>query len=279
MPPTTLEVRSAGLTDKGRVRPSNEDHFLVAELRPMMGVEARSLSQPPALFGTHRGHLLAVADGMGGHRAGEQASALALITVEQFMLNTLRWFLQLKGEGSLGEFQEALRSADARIFEAARNAPELKGMGTTLTMAYVIDGTLYLVHAGDSRCYLLRQGELHQLTRDHTLVAQMVQSGAISESDVKTSPFRNVITNAVGGNDPGVKAEVNKLALEADDVLMLCSDGLTGMVADAALAKVLAGVRDPSAACADLVNRANAAGGSDNVTVIVGRVEASRAPD
>jgi PPM family protein phosphatase len=152
-------------------------------------------------------------------------------------------------------------------------------MGTTLTMAYVIDGTLYLVHAGDSRCYLLRQGELHQLTRDHTLVAQMVQSGAISESDVKTSPFRNVITNAVGGNDPGVKAEVNKLTLEADDVLMLCSDGLSGMVADADIEKVLSGVRDPGTACAQLVARANEAGGTDNVTVIVGRVEASREPE
>ena len=195
------------------------------------------------------------------------------------MLNTLRWFLQLKGEGSLLEFQEALRSADARIFEAARQAPELKGMGTTLTMAYVIDGTLYLVHAGDSRCYLLRQGELHQLTRDHTLVAQMVQSGAISESDVKTSPFRNVITNAVGGNDPGVKAEVNKLTLEADDVLMLCSDGLSGMVADADIEQVLSGVRDPGTACAQLVARANEAGGTDNVTVIVGRVEPSREPE
>ena len=274
-----LEIRSSGLTDRGRVREHNEDHFLVAELRRMMVVEATSLSQPSALFGSHRGHMLAVADGMGGHRAGEQASALALVTVEQFMLNTLRWFLQLKGEGSLLEFQEALRSADARIFEAARNAPELKGMGTTLTMAYVIDGTLYLVHAGDSRCYLLRQGELHQLTRDHTLVAQMVQSGAISESDVKTSPFRNVITNAVGGNDPGVKAEVNKLTLEADDVLMLCSDGLSGMVADADIEKVLSGVRDPGTACAQLVARANEAGGTDNVTVIVGRVEASREPE
>jgi PPM family protein phosphatase len=220
-----------------------------------------------------------VADGMGGHRAGEQASALALVSVEQFMLNTLRWFLQLKGEGSLVEFQEVLRSADARIFEAARNAPELKGMGTTLTMAYVIDGTLYLVHAGDSRCYLLRDGELHQLTRDHTLVAQMVQDGAMSQSDVKTSPFRNVITNAVGGNDPGVKAEVNKLQLQADDVIMLCSDGLYGMVADDELARRLAEVRDPATACAQLVARANEAGGSDNITVIVGRVEASREPE
>jgi protein phosphatase len=265
-----LEIFSHGLTDKGRVRPANEDQFLIAELRRMLTIHQTSLSQPAALLGLHRGHLFVVADGIGGHRAGEQASALAILTVEQFMLNTLKWFFQLRGEAVLAEFQEALRNADARIFEAANRHPELKGMGTTLTMGYAVDGALYVCHVGDSRCYLFRRGELRRLTRDHTLVEQMVQKG-MDPSEARASPFRNVITNAVGGNDPGVQVDVHKHALEPGDVVLLCSDGLHGMVDEAAIARTLAKSPDAAAACSQLVEQANAAGGRDNVTVVVAR--------
>jgi protein phosphatase len=272
-----LEMRAHGSTDKGRVRSTNEDQFLIAEVRRMMVIHQTSFAQPAALLGEHRGHLLMVADGMGGHKAGEQASALAILTVEQFMLNTLKWFFQLRGEAVLAELQEALRSADARIFEAAERHPELKGMGTTLTMAYAIESSLYVVHAGDSRCYLLRRRELQRLTRDHTLIEQLIRDGGLTPKEAAASPFQHLITNAVGGSDPGVKVDVLKLALAPGDVVLLCSDGLHGMIDDGKIARTLAAATAPGEACEQLVAQAMAAGGRDNVTAIVARFDAQAA--
>ena len=279
-----LSVQSHGITDRGRVRSHNEDQFLIAALTRVMTVSQTSLSQPSALLGDHRGHLFVVADGIGGHKGGEQASALAVATIEQFMLNTLKWFFSLQGANILAEFKRALRRADARIFDAAAEHPELQGMGTTLTMAYAVDGALYVVHAGDSRCYLFRQGRLHQLTHDHTVTSEMVREGALTLSEAATSPFRNVLTNAVGGRDVGVHAEVQKLELADGDVALLCSDGLSDMLVDGDIAAILAAAPSPADACARFVADANAAGGRDNITAIVARfagdaVATARAPE
>ena len=171
----------------------------------------------------------------------------------------------------LGEFREALSRADARLFEEVRRRPELQGMGTTLTMAYSLAGRLFIAHVGDSRCYLLRGGALHQLTRDHTVVGELVRRGLIPPENAAQHQLRHVITNVVGGDVPGLKVEVHKVALAPGDVLLLCSDGLTEMVADPEIAAILGQNADPRAACAQLIARANELGGSDNVTVVVAR--------
>ncbi len=264
-----MNPRSFGMTDLGKKRKKNEDQFLIAEMTRAMAIRWASFPQPSTLFGDHRGHLFMVADGMGGHTGGEQASLLAVVTIEQFMLNALKWFFDLRGETVLVEFQEALRSADARVFESTARHPELKGMATTLTMAYAVNDVLYTVHAGDSRCYLLRERRLYQLTKDHTLTEELVRTGALEPKDAPHNPFRNVVTNAVGGREPGVRAEVNKLPLSSGDVLLLCTDGLTKMVPDGQLAEILAAGDDPVLACRQLISAANAAGGLDNITAVV----------
>jgi protein phosphatase len=160
------------------------------------------------------------------------------------------------------------------VIEAAQRQPELKGMGTTLTVAYVTGNVLYLAHAGDSRCYLYRGGKLEQLTRDHTFVAALVQEGVITSEAAAQHTMRNVITNAVGGDKKGVEPEVHKHLLSAGDVLLLCSDGLTEMMSDEEIAKELrTGPRSPEDLCGVLVGTANARGGTDNITVVVARFD------
>jgi serine/threonine protein phosphatase PrpC len=265
-------VFAAGMTDRGRVREKNEDQFVVAEMTRAMHIRATSLPQPPAIMGeTVRGHLFIVADGMGGHNAGEQASALAVMTIEDFLLNTLRWFFTLQGDALLTEFQNALRAADDRVFAESRRRPETRGMGTTLTFAYASEDKLYVVHAGDSRLYVLRDGTLFQITTDHTLVGELVRQHIIDEKAAQEHPMRNVITNSIGGDRQGVNPEVTRIALHPHDAVLVCSDGLTEMVPDAQITEVLQTVAEPAAACARLVEMANAAGGADNVTVVVAR--------
>ncbi len=271
-----LVASTFGLTDVGRHRQTNEDQFLVAQLSRAIRVEQASVAQPSAVFADQQTHLFIVADGMGGHAGGERASALAVLTIEDFMLNAIKFLFRLQGDGILSEFQEAVRAADMRMFEEASRRPELAGMGTTLTMGYLVRDTFYLAHAGDSRCYLYRGGELRQLTSDHTLVGEMVRKGVLTPEQAAQASFRNVVTNAIGGTTPGVSAEVHKLSLEPGDALLLCSDGLTGMVNDAAIIDVLRAAPDPATACRQLVDAANAAGGTDNITVILSRLDVDR---
>ena len=182
-----LVVRSYGASDCGRRRPINEDQFLIADLTKTMNVRQTSLEEARAGFGEQRGHLFLVADGMGGHRAGEHASALAVTLIEQFALNTLRWFMPLTAahaDSAVTDFQEAVEQADATIVEAATKSADLHGMGTTLTLAFHYEAELLVIHVGDSRAYLFRDATLRQLTRDHTVVAEMVRRGG------STSPRR-----------------------------------------------------------------------------------------
>jgi serine/threonine protein phosphatase PrpC len=266
-------VRSYGLTDPGRVRPSNEDQFAIVELARTLSVHGTSLPQSKAQYSSHRGYIFVVADGMGGHQAGEVASAMTVLTIEGFLLNTLQRFFNLTPTDEqtvLKEFQSALLEADTKIFEEAARHPEMLGMGTTLTMALAIDWRLFIAHAGDSRCYLYSQNQLHQLTQDHTMVAEMVRIGGMSAKDAAHHRLRHAVTNAVGGNEPGVHGEVHKLDLEPGDLLLVCSDGLTEMLADEHIAAVIASDPDPKSICERLVADANQHGGKDNITVVVG---------
>jgi len=274
--PTPLAVHAFGITDTGKVRKSNEDQFLIAELSKRMRVWQTSLPEPQLQVGEDRAHLFLVADGMGGHRAGERASAIAVAAIEQFTLNTFRWFFAADSPGAqkvLAQFQSALSQADAKILEEASEHPELQGMGTTLTMAFQLGAQLCIVHVGDSRAYLFRAGSLHQLTRDHTVVAELVRAGAIQPDQVAAHPLRHVITNVVGGPKPGVKVEARAFEVQAGDRLLLCSDGLTEMVTNDAIVATLDAESEPEAAAKALLGMANDGGGRDNITVVIVRFD------
>ena len=272
-----LTMRSFGLTDPGKVRNANEDQFLIAVLRKALEVQLTSLPRPKVQHGSDEGCLFVVADGMGGRAGGEQASALAIDAVESFMLETFHWFFQITGKEEdkvLSEFHNALGQANARLLAEGEQHPELRGMGTTLTLAYSLNDSLFVAHVGDSRCYLRRNHLLYRLTRDHSLVEEMVRRGALSAEAAEKHRWRHVITNAVGANS-AVKVEVHKVHLEAGDAVLLATDGLTNMLTDEEIARILQTQVDPEQACRQLVARANEAGGKDNITVILVNYEAA----
>ena len=275
-PPRPFKVRGYGLTHPGRVRPSNEDHFAVVELARTLHVHRTSIPQAAAQYSSHRGHVFVVADGMGGYRGGEVASALTVVTIEGFLLDTLRRFFHLEApeeDHVMTEFRAAVLRADARVFEETARQPRLAGMGTTLTMAFAADWTWFVAHAGDSRGYLFSNGELRRLTRDHTVVAELVRRGDLSQDAAAGHRSRHVVTNVVGGSQPGARVELHKLDLEPDDVLLVCTDGLTEMVGDDRIAAALRDEDDPQRMCERLVGEANDNGGRDNVTAVVGIFE------
>jgi PPM family protein phosphatase len=269
---STVEATAFGITDKGKVRSSNEDQFLIAELTKAMRVWQTSLIEPKVQVGEERAHLFLVADGMGGHRAGERASALAVAAIEHFTLNSFKWFFGSdvdEAKKVLQMFQAALSSADARIVEEGAENPEWKGMGTTLTMAFQLGVQLCIVHVGDSRAYLYREKELHQLTRDHTLVADLVRKGVVPPEEAAEHHLRHVITNVIGGPEVGVKVEARALQIAQGDRLLLCSDGLSEMVTDEVIASTLEAEPVAEAAARTLLARANEGKAGDNITVVV----------
>lgn len=275
--PRRVRVEIAGRTDAGRVRENNEDHFLIARLAKSMQVLQSSLRENATThFSDEEGYLMIVADGMGGAAAGERASAVAVKSVEEFALNTFKWFLHLGGQEEhvlLSELREGLERADREVIRRAQDDPVLRGMGTTLTMAYSVATDLFVVHAGDSRAYLFREGELAQLTSDHTLVQLLVKGGGLSPEQAKHHSRRNVITNVIGGPHEGVYAEIHKLVLLDGDTLLLSTDGLTDPVENAALAEILARYPEPGDACQRLIELALDRGGPDNVTAVVARYQ------
>jgi PPM family protein phosphatase len=260
------------------VRPTNEDQFLIAELSKAMHVWQTSLPEPKLQVGEERAHLFLVADGMGGHRAGERASALAVVAIEHFTLNTFKWFLgsnSAEAQKVLAQFQAALSEADARILEEAAEHPELSGMGTTVTMAFHLGAHLCVVHVGDSRAYVYRNDTLHQITEDHTLMADMVRSGALRPDEVAGHRLRHVITNVVGGQELGVTVEACAFEVQAGDRLLLCSDGLTEIVTNEAIAATLAAEPAPEVAARGLLAQANDGGAPDNITLLIVRFDAA----
>ena len=224
-------------THKGLVRASNQDSLLVDI------------------------NVYGVADGMGGHNGGETASRLAV----QVVKNALH--------GKLPEPRALEMSVDAanrRIFDMSRHDSSLSGMGTTLTFLWEGADEMLVAHVGDSRAYLLREGELKQVTDDHSMVAELLRSGVINAETARTHPYRNVITRAVGV-DPMVQTDVIHMDRQAGDIWLICSDGLYNMVPDATLLKLLA-LEDLEAAADQLLDAALAAGGTDNITFVIGKV-------
>jgi protein phosphatase len=265
-----------GLSDRGKVREVNEDQFLIADLNKSMRVHQTSLGieDQTRLFGGSQGKILLVADGMGGHAGGERASTLAVDAVTTYLLNNMRWFFRLHEDPQddfLDDLKSALDQCQARVSAEAERTPERREMGTTVTMAYVVWPRLYVVHVGDSRCYLLRQSELKQITTDHTVAQQYAEAGAIEPEDVESSRWSDVLWNVVGGDSKDIAPEVHRAELQIGDALLLCTDGLNKHVPDGQIARSLDANTDAEGICRRLVEAANDAGGSDNVTIVVAR--------
>lgn len=222
-------------SDVGRVRDGNEDSYLVQE------------------------PLFVVADGMGGHVAGDVASRLAVETIgNEVPAGTVP---------DLRTLESAVKEANLAIWERAQSEPALQGMGTTCTLVLVVDDEARIAHVGDSRAYLLRDGKLEQITEDHTLVARMVKEGRLSAEEADHHPQRSIVTRALGV-DSEVAVDTTSVALKKGDRLLVCSDGLTSMIGTDQIREVLAGEPDPQSAADRLVDLANQAGGEDNITVV-----------
>jgi PPM family protein phosphatase len=270
------------MTDVGRRRPTNQDHYLVADLNKSMRVHGTSLNldDEAHIYGGSQGKLLIVADGMGGEAEGERASTIAVDAVTTYILNSLAWCFRLE-ENTEQDFEEHLKEAlvdcQKNIQAVSAQRPEMKSMGTTMTMAYIVWPRAFIVHVGDSRCYLLRDHQLGQITTDHTMGAILAQVGEISREDAGKSSMRHVLWNVLGGRSSDLSVDVYKLTLQPTDTLLLCTDGLYGMLPDDDLQSVLASELPAEAACHKLLDMANAAGGNDNITLIVARFRAPSA--
>ena len=231
------ELRAAGATDVGLVRAHNEDNYLADE------------------------RLFAVADGVGGHKAGEVASQTAVDTLQ-------REFREPTTDGLI----DAVKTANRTVWNLAEANPEQRGMGTTLTAVALVDENgeerLALVNVGDSRAYLLQQGELEQLTEDHSLVEQLVREGQLTPEEAQVHPQRSIITRALG-LDPEVEVDSWELTPYRGDRILLCSDGLTNEVTDDEIASTLRTVSDPNEAARQLIQEARDHGGSDNITCVI----------
>lgn len=248
-------IEAYGLTDVGRRRKLNEDSFLVDDDL----------------------NLFAVCDGMGGHNAGEVASQMAIEALASFIRKSaeddeeMTWPFGFDEGLSLeaNRLKNAIQVANGSVFRAADNRADLSGMGTTLVAALISGGRLVLGSAGDSRCYLLRDGELRQLTRDDSWVSAAWAEGILTADEIERHPFRNVITKAVGAKD-SLEVDIHEHTLQPGDIALVCSDGLHGMIHDQGILGLLTPPPGPlDEAAKRLIDAANEAGGRDNISVVL----------
>lgn len=274
-----VEPAVFGISDVGKVRKHNEDSFLVAQLERSMRVyqSSRPVSDGSKVKGPPQGWLLMVADGMGGHAAGEVASAMTIDALARYAFTLMPWSLPRSKDDSrilAAGLREAVKQCQEQVRQAAATGTGKHGMGTTLTMAYVTWPNLFVVHVGDSRMYAFREGQLHQVTRDHTLAQQLVDSKVMSEAEAETSDFSNILVNAVGGDSDELRVELHHAMLFPGDVVLLCSDGLTKHVPRERITEALSSVAqgtEVEIAARSLIDQALADGGTDNVTVVIAR--------
>jgi protein phosphatase len=257
MPRAVPLIQFAAKTDLGRVRENNEDKFDFYE------------TDDSTLLAT-RGCLYAVADGMGGHAAGQIASELAL-------KNLISGYYDNPSDDVPTALLGAIHGANEAIYAIASAFHERSGMGTTLTAATVVEDRVFIGHVGDSRAYLIRDEAIRQITYDHSWVAEQVRLGTMTEEEAELSPYRNVITRAIG-TQPNVEPEVFEEQAQKGDTWVLCSDGLTGHV-EADAIRLIASTQSPSEACRQLIELACARGGRDNITVIVFTIRDILPPD
>jgi serine/threonine protein phosphatase PrpC len=260
-----IRVKLFARTDVGQIREHNEDNFLVADLtRRTRGLlEANRTGVVGA-----NGALFAVCDGMGGAAAGEIASQLAVDIVYERMVDPVDDAVPVQRDDLARRLVRAIEAAGLRIFQEAKVDRTRRGMGTTVTAAALVDDHLFFAQVGDSRGYVMRQGQLVQLTRDQSLVNQLIEAGQLTEEEAETFEHNNIILQALGTADT-VQVDLTYCELRRGDILLLCSDGLSGMVRFDDIREALRTTSEPIDACKQLTERANQAGGHDNITVIV----------
>lgn len=246
----------AGETNVGMKRSHNEDSFAVIE----------------------DDHLYVVADGMGGHASGEVASKMAIDTLRDFFKATsadpeATWPYKMDKSRGYEENRliTSVKLANLRIFEAAQRDPKLRGMGTTLVGILVVDDGVLIAHVGDSRAYRIRNGSMIQLTEDHSLLNDYIKMKKLTEEEIKNFPHKNVIVRALGMKE-SVKVDTLLDHPQPGDLYVLCSDGLSGPVTDEEIQQIASGTNDLKEACQKMIERANANGGPDNITVVIARV-------
>jgi protein phosphatase len=258
-------IDAFGLTDVGRKRKHNEDAY--------------ALDETEGLF--------IVADGMGGHAAGEVAAKITVETIGEFIAATRQkeeatWPFKYNHELQFNSnrLAIAIEKANERVMSAVAAQPWLKGMGTTVVAGLLNEKILSLAHVGDSRAYLYRDGELTRLTDDHSWVHEQVSAGILTEEEAKTHPLKNVVTRALGGG-PSVSPDLREMEFTPGDAFLFCSDGLTTMLSDEEIRDMVAAdeKKDSQSLCQDLVDLANDKGGVDNITVVFVRVEPSGKAD
>lgn len=280
-PDVRLTIRAH--SDTGQRRTQNQDSFLIADLSTPTANGGVMLASHDGVAGGVRagefplgpkGALLMVSDGMGGAAAGDLASRIAAQSIYYEL--TTKWAADRADVP--GQFarhlRDALVQANARIHEAAEADPSYRGMGTTTTAVGVLDGFLYLAQVGDSRAYLIRDRTAVQLTRDQSVVQKLVDAGELTPEEAERSVHRNVILQALG-TEPHVEVDLTYQEVRRGDVVLICSDGLSGLVSAAELADAVTTEPDLASACSRLIDLANARGGPDNITVVMARLEGS----
>ena len=269
-----VQVDMAALSDMGRVRTNNEDHFYAGRWGRFMEVAATNLPEGELPKRAEEvGYVLLVADGMGGEEGGEVASRLAIRTFIKQVMQLPEWFMRADSSGTEQPFVdrtvERYQRVDATLRQHAERHQALSRMGTTMTMAYSVGADLFLAHIGDSRAYLLRDGQLKQLTRDQTLAQLLVDRGELTPEQAASHRLRHVLTQVLGGQGEQLQVDIQQITLADDDWLLLCSDGLSDMVTDELLGKLIVDSKSADAACQALIDKALEQGGRDNVTAVL----------
>ncbi|MEO8293965.1 MAG: Stp1/IreP family PP2C-type Ser/Thr phosphatase [Gemmatimonadota bacterium] len=269
VPNAPVRVTVFGKTDLGRTRDHNEDTFLVVDL-----TTGNASLQPEVRDHAvgERGSLFMVADGMGGAAAGEIASAMAADVILTHLKETWIHDQEPTSQRFAFRLKEAVEHANTRINQHSKEHPEVRGMGTTVTVAGILGNELYLAQVGDSRAYLIRNGGAIQLTKDQSLMQRLVEAGELTEEEAEQSERRNIILQALGP-EARVKVDLTYQPLSKGDTVVLCSDGLSGQVKKEEIAELVNQQPDLVALCSRLIDIANSRGGPDNITAVVARFD------
>lgn len=273
--PRDDELDLFGLTHAGRVRPENQDHFLLCTVHPQVVIHGTSLPEPEGLplRGQRLATIMLVADGVGGSAAGSRASRLATEAVTRYVTSTLRCYHTV-GTSSEREFMDALHAAATEAHDTVRAeaAAELHGrqMATTLSLGIIVWPWLYVLQVGDSRCYVWEEGSLRQVTRDQTVAQNLVDQGVLPAEQAKASPLKHVLASAIGASES--MPEVTRVNVrKRGTVILVCTDGLTKHVTDKEIAEHLGAMESAEQVCRQLLQLTLDRGGTDNITLVVGR--------
>src|SRR4051812_5423757 len=278
--PRDDELDLFGLTHPGRVREENQDHFLLCTVHPQVVLHGTSLPNPEGLQlrGQRLATIMLVADGVGGSAAGSRASQLATEAVTRYVSSTLRSY-HAAGSSGEGEFREALRAAALEAHDVVRadaqSRADERDMATTLSLGIVVWPWLYVLQVGDSRCYFYQGGELRQVTRDQTVAQELVDRGVLTPERAHRSPLSHVLSSAIGASE--ALPEITRVDVsERGSVILVCTDGLSKHVSDAEIAQQLGAMQSAEQVCRSLLQLALDRGGSDNITLVVGRALRAR---